>query len=121
MSYCRWSSDNYHCDLYCYESSGGHETHVAGYRRAGEWPDMPPLELAAADPREWERQYKAHSAALEAAPLVEIGGPHDGESFCDKTLPEFRDRLLMLREAGYRFPDYVLEEVDAEIKAGGEQ
>ncbi len=33
MSYCRWSSDNTNCDLYCYEDcSGGFTTHVAGFR-----------------------------------------------------------------------------------------
>jgi DNA repair photolyase len=33
MSYCRWSSDYFNCDLYCYESNSGYETHVAAYRR----------------------------------------------------------------------------------------
>lgn len=34
MSYCRWSSDNFRCDVYVYESvHGGWETHMAGRRR----------------------------------------------------------------------------------------
>ena len=29
MSYCRWSSDNFQCDVYCYaDVSGGYTTHV---------------------------------------------------------------------------------------------
>jgi len=30
MSYCRWSTDDFQCDLYCYgDCSGGFTTHVA--------------------------------------------------------------------------------------------
>jgi hypothetical protein len=33
MSYCRWSSDNYNCDLYCFEHVDGYyQTYVAGNR-----------------------------------------------------------------------------------------
>lgn len=39
MSYCRWSSDNWRCDVYVYEScSGGWLTHVAGQKRV-----LPPI------------------------------------------------------------------------------
>ena len=35
MSYCRWSSMNWRCDVYVYEDcSGGWTTHIAGRRRA---------------------------------------------------------------------------------------
>lgn len=85
MSYCRWSSDNFECDLYCYSDvNGGYTTHVAGRRRQGD-------------------------------ELVAIGLPHDGKTFNDATLEEFKERLLSLRAAGYSFPNYVLETVDAEI------
>ena len=33
MSYCRWSSLSWRCDLYVYESGMGIEIHVAGRRR----------------------------------------------------------------------------------------
>ena len=33
MSYCRWSSDDFQCDVYVYESvAGGFVTHVAANR-----------------------------------------------------------------------------------------
>lgn len=32
MSYCRWSIDNWRCDVYVYEGEGGWATHVAGMR-----------------------------------------------------------------------------------------
>lgn len=42
MSYCRWSSDNWNCDVYVYESVyGGWQTHVAGRRRM--FPPIPDL------------------------------------------------------------------------------
>ena len=28
MSYCRWSTDDFACDLYCYESAAEYVTHV---------------------------------------------------------------------------------------------
>ena len=31
MAYCRWSSEDYQCDLYCYESKEGYVTKVATY------------------------------------------------------------------------------------------
>lgn len=42
MSYCRWSSMNWQCDVYVYEDvSGGWTTHVAGSRRLfGPIPDI---------------------------------------------------------------------------------
>jgi hypothetical protein len=75
LSYCRWSSDNFRCELYCYQDTcGGWTTHVAA------------------------------------------GLSHDSQKFSDPTLEAFRARLIVLREAGYRFPDWVLERVDAEIE-----
>lgn len=36
MSYCRWSSDDFECDLYCYaDVRGGYTTHVAGRDKKG--------------------------------------------------------------------------------------
>ena len=114
MSYCRFSSDDFACDLYCYEDvSGGWTTHVAGNRIVGDvpsikgWHQMPPDEMAAA----WEAQHKF----LDACERQPIGLPHDGEMFNDPTLEDFRERLIYLRGVGYRFPDYVLEAVDEEI------
>jgi hypothetical protein len=54
---------------------------------------------------------------VKSAKCEPLGLPHDGESFNDETLEDFLARLLMLREAGYRFPDYVLERVREEITA----
>ena len=117
MSYCRWSSDNFMCDLYCYEDvNGGWTTHVARSRPARRpQPEMPDLISGTIDVPAWLEAHNAMMADLDTIPRVPIGGPHDGQSFNDATLEEFRDRLLMLRAAGYRFPDGVLAAVEEEI------
>lgn len=118
MAYCRWSSDNFGCDLYCYEDfRGGWTTHVAAKRIVGEIPVVNDALLMQEPPRldEWHAQYAARDEALENAKREPIGRQFDGQTFNDSTLETFRDRLLTLRDAGYRFPDYVLTEIDAEI------
>jgi hypothetical protein len=118
MSYCRWSTDNFGCDLYCYaDVSGGWTTHVAGNRHIGDIPKLPPLAICktreGAD--QWVRACKVQSDWLATAARRPIGGPHDGATFNDGTIFDFKARLLMLREAGYRFPDNVLAAVEEEI------
>ncbi|HEX3862744.1 MAG TPA: hypothetical protein VHY35_13720 [Stellaceae bacterium] len=116
MSYCRWSSDDWRCDLYCYEDvSGGWTTHVANLRRVGNIPKVD-WNLLSTDVRKFNRQYAAQRASLDKMELVNIGLPHDGETFHDYSLEDFRDRITMLRDAGYSCPDYVLEEIDEEIQ-----
>ena len=120
MSYCRWSSDNWMCDLYCYEDvSGGWTTHVAGRKRETAPPDDRFGDFCDGkiSAEEFAELHKVQMDALEAIPLVEITLPHAGETFNDPTLADFRARLLMLRAAGYNFPDYVIEEIDAEMKS----
>lgn len=116
MSYCRWSSDNWKCDLYCYaDSTGGWTTHVASNRIVVELPELPEF-----TPETSEEYFKVHaeqSKLLDDCKRVSIGLEFDGDSFNDSTIEDFRDRLIMLREAGYSFPDYVLERVQEEIEA----
>ncbi len=116
MSYCRWSSDNWACDLYCYESDWGFVTHVAGQKHTGE---IPPIDwsLKGAD---LAASYSANLKAVQDSDMAPIGLAHDGASFTDGTLEAFKARLLMLREAGYRFPDEVLVAIEEEIVERGE-
>lgn len=124
MSYCRWSSMDYTCDLYVYEDAyNGYTTHVASRRR--DWgPDGPPPSpydmngfalIEAGKTEEWITLKDAYHTALDAVEMAPIGGPHDGESFRDDALEDLRDRLLDLRAKGYRFPDEVLATIDEEI------
>jgi hypothetical protein len=133
MSYCRWSSDNWKCDLYCYEEvSGGFTTHVASNRIVGEVPEASFALLQKNDDlsvpeqvmrrlrneafKEWTEAQEKQSKFLDTCKHKPIGLPYDGESFNDPDLESFLKRLLHLREVGYKFPDYVLEEVKEEIE-----
>lgn len=113
MSYCRWSSDNFGCDLYVYEHVyGGYMVHVAANRPVGIVPPLVPLEDVQAFADSWKRQ----TDFLESCARHPIGLPHDGQNFHEGTLEGLRDRLLMLREVGYKFPDDVLLEINDEIE-----
>lgn len=115
MSYCRWSSMDYGCDLYCYESCDGDwVTHVAGNRCVG---DVPHVDwgLLADNIEEFQSAHQRQHEFLETCGRENIGLPHDGMTFSDKTVEEFRDRLVQLRECGYRFPDEVFAWIDSEI------
>ena len=120
MSYCRFSSMDFGCDLYCFaDCAGGYTTYVAANKIVGEVPKIPEFPLGKQDTPEWKAwgvAYKAQMDFLETAKRVPIGLPYDGERFNDLDLESFLARLLMLRERGYRFPDYVLEDVRSEIE-----
>lgn len=114
MSYCRWSSDNWRCDLYCYaHCDGGYTTHVAGNRVVGDIPPEP--ELRSPLPDDFMQKHNAVMDFLKDAERAPIGLPHDGETFSDPDLRSFLERLVTLRAAGYNFPDYVLDDVREEI------
>ena len=94
MSYCRFSSDGGKSDVYCYRCIfGDYITNVAR-NRLGE---ITPNNLV-------EPTY---------AP---IGLPYDGLEFNDKTIEEFNNRLLHLRECGYHVPECAVTRIDKEIK-----
>lgn len=144
MSYCRWSSMNWRCDVYVYEDvSGGWTTHVAGGRRViGPIPDIPfgwlprfgaewNRETRSVDyPSAWHRRaahaiyavatcwYRLHMFTLDLIPLRPIGLPHDAESFSDPTAAACADRLEALRALGYIVPQSAIDALRAEHAAG---
>lgn len=113
MSFCRWSSDNFACDLYAYESDAGYMIHVASNRVVG---DVPPLDWETEDPGVFYTAYKAQHAFLDSATREPIGLAHDGETFVFDSLEEFRDCFVMLREAGYHFPQGLIESIEEEMR-----
>jgi hypothetical protein len=122
VSYCRWSSDGWRSDVYCYEDvKGGWTTHVAGLKRVGLDtlipidPDL--LDLTAENATEWTMAHSAFMRALEKLEMAPIGLPHDGETFRDPTLEAFKARLVMLRDEGYHVPADVFEAIDEELAA----
>lgn len=115
MSYCRWSSDDYQCDVYCYESDAGYVIHVAKYRYTFTGPLPPPLvsDSALVVPEVRFARDEAVRALLsdEKSP---IGLAHDGETFVEQSALEAHGRLLVLREAGYRVPDFAIDKLERE-------
>jgi hypothetical protein len=120
MSYCRWSSDHWRSDVYCYESDRGYETHVAGNRVVGEIPKEPGFaalrDADTVDSRAaWLMQHQCVIDFLSTAERAPIGLPHDGASFTDPDLPSFLVTLEMLKAEGYNVPSYVFDDIRAEM------
>ena len=123
MSYCRWSTDDFTCDLYVYEDvSGGWTTHVAGLRVVWDARRPAPLEV---DWREdmgaWFERNRVVMALLDDISRVPIGLPADGETFNDPTPGACADRIEALQAMGYRCPDEVvalLREEQADLDRG---
>ena len=110
MSYCRFSDRS--CDLYCYESDCGHETHVATYRYR-KWKELyhfltdrrvKCIGRIFRYPRWgylfWMPHWITH---------VRIGLPEDGKHFTDETITDFHMRVKWLKQVGYQVPEWVLE------------
>lgn len=118
MSYCRWSSDDWKSDVYCYaDVAGGYTTHVAAGRRDGNVPPLPWDEFLRDEitPKRFAELHAEQMRVLGELPLVPIGLSRDGESFSDASLGDLRDRLLSLRAEGYHVPDSALELVESEM------
>jgi hypothetical protein len=118
MSYCRWSSMNWTCDLYCYaDITGGWTTHVAPRRRIDAVPEDRQEDFIARkiSIAEYTQLHSQQMIALQRIPFEPLRLPHAGETFHDSTLAQFKRRLLELRQLGYRFPDDVFDQIDAEL------
>lgn len=131
MSFCRWSSMNYMCDLYCYaDVSGGYKTHVAGLRPTRAPVDDGPAQLAMIrsyqhkndDPLSYVMDinwymymHRAQLDELKDIPKMKIGLPHDGESFNDPDLTSFLERVRYLREVGYNIPPWLESDILEEM------
>lgn len=118
MSYCRWSSDDYQCDVYVYRSDRGYETNVAGRKRV-----IPADVLAAlptvteGDVASWFARYQALSAWMDCTPPVWRKLPEPaagGHHFIDATPEACSDRLEALRAEGFNVPQSAIDELRSE-------
>lgn len=118
MSYCRWSTDDFQCDIYCYEScSGGWDIHVAKVRhRLKNLP--PPVPFDPDNLKAWFERHEKVMKRVSRARRYSIGLPHDGESFNEPTALDAANRLIALKGDGYNVPqdaiDALLEEAEDE-------
>lgn len=112
MAYCRFSTDDFKCDIYCYEDvSGGYTTHVAGMRYVHKDPLPSPVVLNSDNVGEWFDRYKKVQQMIGMADHVEIGLPYDGETFNDPDVESFIERIRMLKKAGYNVPDDIEDRI----------
>ena len=115
MSYCRWSSDNFKCDIYAYEDvKGGYTIHVASNKIVTKLPKRPKILDCSAE--EYMRREKKFQKAFDKAKHESIGLKYDGESFWCRTLSAFSNKMIELRNEGYRIPDHVFEMIEEEIE-----
>ncbi len=117
MSYCRWSSMNFRCDVYAYASvHGGYMVHIAQYRAKPDVPKVPPLSKESLEDGSYMAAQKEQFAFLDSEDSREpIGLPLDGQTFNLPTAVEFKAKMQELRDMGYAFPDGVLEAIDEDI------
>lgn len=119
MSYCRWSSDNFKCDVYAYLSDAGYMVHIASNKIVGNPPknDWDLIKNGGkGGVKKWVAIEKKRSKWMSKAKRVPIGGPLDGETFTFPNVVDFYEAMLVLRGIGYKFPDYVFIEIEAEMK-----
>ena len=118
VGYCRFSSDDFQCDVYVYHDVGGWwQTWVAASRAVFKEPM--PGRVDTDDPDWGDHYFGRHQEVMairDDADRVDIGGPYDGRSFQDPTPGDCAERLVMLREAGYNVPQYAIDELREEAR-----
>ena len=108
MSYCRFSSDNFKCDVYVYEDvMGGFTIHVAASKIIGNAPELPNITEVSND--EYFKAYEAQMKFMETVKHEKIGLSQDGKAFNIATAKECADKLLELKAIGYNVPQYAID------------
>lgn len=121
MSYCRFSSDDFQCDVYVYEScEGGFMTHIAGTRYIFREPLPDPVPFAPPDLDRWLDRHRKVSEMVEAADRSPIDLPEAGTTVWDSTAEECAATLVRLREAGFRVPQYAIDALLEEAAESGD-
>lgn len=105
MSCCRWSDNDFQCDVY-----------VARARRAWAVTSLPPPLPDDAPVEQWSARHDKVMAMLESVPLESIDHPDAGESFIHDTPAECADNLERLRAEGFRVPQHVIDTLRAEAR-----
>lgn len=106
MSYCRFSSMDFKCDLYIYESDEGVAVNVTANRVVGDVPSI--------DWSDSETLYETYSAQMEFMKTAErrpIGGNYDGMSWYGLSHVEAAELVSVLGASGYIFPEGLIEDL----------
>jgi hypothetical protein len=110
MSYCRFSSDDFASDIYCFEHCDGYfQIYVAGNRVVPCEPFPPRVEMTAANVDAYVARHQEVMRILDASLRAEIGLPYDGESFSLPDAATCADQLEFLRGIGYNVPQFAID------------
>lgn len=115
MSYCRFSDNDFQCDVYCYQDvSGQFVIHVAQSKPVPDDSMPPPLPDGASIDDVVARSILV-SQWLRGARRRNLGLEHDGETFILPTAKEAAAKMIDLRNAGYRVPEYAIDSLIEEV------
>lgn len=115
MSYCRFSTNDFRCDVYVYASRDGWVIHVA--RNKSVLPDDMPDEPDLDDVDAWVKHMQLIQGLVQTSRRVPLDLGHDGETFVLPSPGECADKLAMLAECGYRMPPRVVTDLREEQEA----
>lgn len=110
MSYCRFSSDNWKCDVYALHSVFGYEINVAKHSYDEEPPEVPAPTKD--NLQEWKQKRQEQMKWLEEHEGTPIGLPEDGKRYVYDNIDDFESRLRQLQDRGYYIPEYVFERIE---------
>lgn len=119
MSYCRFSSDDYQCDVYVSAGANGYITHVAASRVVFARPLPPPVVFDEARIDAWVNREIEVNSIVEVSGHARLTLPHAGQSFDDAEASACADRLETLRSLGYRVPQYAIDSLRDEAEFAG--
>ena len=109
MSYCRWSTDDFSSDIYCYAGCDDmFHINIAANRHVFEG-DLPKKVSLEADPDAYFARRQEVMRLVDLANIVPITLPMAGEEILVDTPQEAVDMLLELRETGYNVPQHAIE------------
>ena len=110
MSYCRWSSEDFQCDVYVYEDcSGGFTVHVADNKPVFKEPLPKEIPFDTEHQKEWFDRHKKVMSMVSGSKRKKIGLPHDGKTYNYDTAEEMAEFLRELKVLGYYVPEYAIE------------
>lgn len=116
MSYCRFSDNDYQCDVYVYSDvGGGITTHVAGRRFVISEPLPESIPFSPNRFEEWYARHEKVMSLLDSEKMVKIGLQHDGKTFNHDTPTECANFLIELRDMGYNIPQYAIDALIDEV------
>lgn len=119
MSWCRWSSMDFACDLYVYDAIEGVVVHVGGARPVFDRTQLPPPVSLLDDAEAWLERHNLLMRLLETAETVPIDLPHAGDDRTFDTLAEAADWIDELTSLGYVVPEGMTAEMRADAAGVG--